>query len=44
MNSKEEIRGYIKAFKKYAGYSLAHNEYEKELERLKILLKDKIKK
>ena len=34
MMSKDELKGYIKAFKKYAGYSLSKKEYDKELKNL----------
>lgn len=32
--SKDELKGYIKAFKKYAPYSLSEKEYKKKLKQL----------
>jgi|TARA_R110000796_G_scaffold152259_2_gene268791 hypothetical protein len=32
--SKDELKGYIKAFKKYAKYALSEKEYDKELKNL----------
>ena len=37
--SKKELKGYIKSFKKYAGYSLSEQEYTKKLIELESKLK-----
>ena len=32
--NKDELKGYTKAFKKYAGYSLSEQEYNEKLKQL----------
>jgi len=34
--NKDELKGYIKAFKKYAGYSLSEQEYNEKLKQLNL--------
>jgi hypothetical protein len=37
--TKEELKGYIKAFKKFAGYALTPEKFNKELEKLTLYQK-----
>ena len=39
--TKEELKGYIKAFKKFAGYALPPEKFKKEVEKLTLLYKSK---